>query len=85
MQTPLPWSCLERILSQPLNHGLSCCDRMQMFAALDQIHPFFTKNPPVLEEFFHTESYPTCPTSGGTRYQFPLLLGTALSQLLSLP
>lgn len=52
-----------------------------MFAALDGIHPFFTKSPSVLEEFFHTEG--TCPTSGGTRHQFPLPLGTALNQFLS--
>lgn len=84
MQTPILGSCLERIWSQPLNHGLSCCDRTQMFAALDQICSFFTKNPPALEEFFHTEGCPTCLTSGGTRDQFSLLLGTALSQFISL-
>lgn len=43
LQTPFPWSCLDRFWSQPLNHGLSCCDRMQMLAVLDGIHPFFTK------------------------------------------
>lgn len=41
------------------------------------------KNPSVLEEFFHTEGYPTCPASGGTRHQFPQPLGTALNQFLS--
>lgn len=77
VQTPIPWSCLERIWSQPLNHGLSCCDRMLLSTE------FICSSAKIVQSW---KSLPTQratpPASGATKEQFPLL-GTALCQFLS--